>query len=890
MIDPPSPPIQPDSTTTWLTVNKRLAAECRQRHDAQHRAQGLKVWPSADILPWEAWLARLYQLLLDDGYTRLDLLNPQQERLLWQQVIEQSADGDALLRPEAAALGAQNAAQLYADWHLQDYPVASLGGDETRTFLRWQTAYQQALAARSQLSRAQLLPLIGSAFAADRLPIPARLILSGFDVLSPAQQCLFEQLVELGCELQRDDDDTTSPTGQRVEASDREAEITLAARWAAQQKQLRPDARIGIVVPTLAQDQADLQRLFAAHNVPAYYLQAELRQTDFNLSLGNPLSARAPVAAALDLLDLAMQPIALAKIGQILRSPFVGGHAQEWDGRARVDAALREHGMPTLGLATLCMRLQHFTDQDPRRCPDLLQRLTQLDERCRTLPPRAPPDAWAQHLQHLLKTVGWPGEQPLDSPEYQAQERFRRLFSEFAALGKVRSSLGQREAVRLLRSLANDAVFQPESGTTPIQILGPLEAAGMSFDAVWLLGVDDQTWPPAPQPDPLLPSALQRELGMPHASADRELAFARAVTARLARGCETLIASHACSDGDREQRPSALIRDWPLLADDVPAAAMSVPTAHALCATTDAHQPLPPATASSAAHGLPGGASLVAAQAACPFMAVARFRLDATPLAEASHAPDGADTGTLVHELLQRIWQQLGSSQRLSQHDDNALRALIVPLAEATVADRGRRRPDLFGKQFSTLETQRLSDLAVAWLQVERSRAQAFEVAALERKETIVLGELQLSTRVDRIDRLDDGSLVVIDYKTGREVRHESWFDPRPGEPQLPLYCIQQGEDVSAALLARVRRDSRGCRFVGLSRDPGFAPGVVTAGADETLDWGQTMAHWRIALGMLAEEIGAGRAEPTPTPQACRYCPLGALCRVRNQFDEAGND
>ena len=32
----------------------------------------------------------------------------------------------------------------------------------------------------------------------------------------------------------------------------------------------------------------------------------------------------------------------------------------------------------------------------------------------------------------------------------------------------------------------------------PIQILGALEAAGTPFDAIWVLGLDDQAWPPSP--------------------------------------------------------------------------------------------------------------------------------------------------------------------------------------------------------------------------------------------------------------------------------------------------------------------------------------------------------------------------------------------------------
>ena len=89
------------------------------------------------------------------------------------------------------------------------------------------------------------------------------------------------------------------------------------------------------------------------------------------------------------------------------------------------------------------------------------------------------------------------------------------------------------EVLRHLTQLCEETVFQAEAPQAPIQVLGALEAAGMQFDAVWLLGMDDQSWPPSAAPNPLLPARLQRELGMPHASAQRELLFARHLTEQL---------------------------------------------------------------------------------------------------------------------------------------------------------------------------------------------------------------------------------------------------------------------------------------------------------------------------------------------------------------------
>jgi hypothetical protein len=91
--------------------------------------------------------------------------------------------------------------------------------------------------------------------------------------------------------------------------------------------------------------------------------------------------------------------------------------------------------------------------------------------------------------------------------------------------------------------------------------------------------------------------------------------------------------------------------------------------------------------------------------------------------------------------------------------------------------------------------------------------------------------------------------------------------------------------------LARVRPDPQGCGFVGLSRDAEFADGVVTPQElDEDIDWAGILGRWRRDLGRLAGEVRRGRADPTPSPQACEYCALGALCRVQEMLTEASDE
>lgn len=877
-----------DDDTLVLTVNNRLAAELRRRHDSAQIDAGRTVWATPTILPWNTWLNTQYELLLDQGACDRDLLTALQELVLWQQVIAADDDNDAeLLRPAGAAQIAQQAFALALSWELDPGTLLAAGSEETRRFLGWMETFIAGLDRRHQLSPAQLPGLIDLNLQAGNIAPPGKLLLCGFDSIAPVQARLLQTLEHLGCQhrIPVPKHESRLDAG-RITAGSAEDEIRQAAHWAVDQLRAGPHARIGIVSPKLSALRATVERVFSEVMTPHAVLNGRSGDRPFNISLGEPLAEHTMTAHGLLALELLGNRLTLQGFGQLLRSPFIGGFAHETARRAQFDARLRSEGRPAFTVAHVIDRLQHLASDAPAHCADLLPRLQALEKRRKELPGRDTPGNWSRHLQQALNLLGWPGEQPLDSREFQEYERVKRLFSTLATLGKVQPAMRLGDALGQLRRIAAETVFQAESGNARVQILGPLEAAGLDFDGVWLFGMDDDSWPPTPNPNPLLPTSLQRERDMPHASAARELAFASAVMQQLAASTPLLVASHATRDGDRELRPSPLILGWPLLS---PAHAPD-PLREACIDSGETGQ-LPAATLVPLVDGIRGGTALLAAQANCPFKALATHRLHARPLDEASHHPDGAMLGQLVHELLQRVWGELKNSRKLAALDATERQALVQPLAGQALADHGRRRPDLFTERFKAIEQVRLTNLVIDWLEAESQRAQGFEVVSLERVQLIELGSLALQTRTDRVDRLDDGSLAIIDYKTGRQVDAGGWLDERLSEPQLPLYCIDNAGEVGTAVLARVNRDQKGCGFVGISRAAGFAPGVAAAGDDAVpIDWPALLRHWQNALQELAAEVVAGRIDPTPSIQACQYCPYGAFCRVRQMITESDDE
>src|SRR5437879_10485219 len=87
---------------TVVTPNLRISRVLTSEFDSFQAAKGLTVWEAPDILPFGAFVERLWE---DALYSELGdklplLLTPEQEQLLWEQILEGS---DLLILPEAAA-------------------------------------------------------------------------------------------------------------------------------------------------------------------------------------------------------------------------------------------------------------------------------------------------------------------------------------------------------------------------------------------------------------------------------------------------------------------------------------------------------------------------------------------------------------------------------------------------------------------------------------------------------------------------------------------------------------------------------------------------------------------------------------------------------------------
>jgi probable DNA repair protein len=865
---------------TVIASSARAARALRRLYGEAQRAQGRAAWQSPDILDWDSWLNRLWQKRLRAGSETRLLLTTLQEQQVWAQLVRPSIEGRRLISiPGVAELAQQAYALLYAYGALDFLNGERHGGPDVESFREWGRSFERKCKQEDWLSRAKLPLVLQEAVLEGQEEAAFRLVLTGFDHVTPAQQDLIDAFKAQGHDIALVEPAEVSPGQTRllVEAVDRRDEIVTCALWV--QRELAAavardhKSRIAVVVPGVSRERPEIERAFRQVLAPeAVAIGPRDLPLPYEFSLGVSLADVPMARSALLLLRWMNEALLQDQVSWLLLSGFLCEQHDELLAIAEFDVNVRRRAMrqPEQDLDSFLQSA--YPPEKLRHRLQSARRLLHLDSSLTFA-------QWVHVVDQMLEAVHWPGAHLLESEDFQVQARWSQLLDGMAALAFDGRTINYAEFLEVLAQQAKQTIFAPESRDAPVQILGPLEAAGLTFDALWFLGADDAGWPAGGRPHPLLPRSLQRTHNMPHADSTADWKLAQQVTTRLEKSAAKCVFSFPAQNAEGVCRPSTLVS----------AGKTSVST-KALRISIGADQALAPEVAlpieEEAAAVLPwpieqdaGGAEILRRQAACPFQSFATRRLGARPMDATDWGLEARERGSVVHKILESLWTELKTRNALSEaHREARLHAIVEQHVSAALEKyRERTLKHTWSQAYLDAEQERIVALIEEWLAYEARRAD-FTVEAGEEKLAAAVGDLKLQVRVDRIDAVDGGR-VIIDYKTGM-LTGVSWDGPRPDEPQLPLYAgFGQIDQLKGVLLGRVREDN--VKFIGrVENDRLVMPG------DAKLirpPYGAAMLQsWQDILLDLGRQFlrGEAQVDPKQYPKTCKFCDLPGLCRI----------
>lgn len=352
-------------------------------------------------------------------------------------------------------------------------------------------------------------------------------------------------------------------------------------------------------------------------------------------------------------------------------------------------------------------------------------------------------------------------------------------------------AIDAREYAVLLKTLMMSRVVRPKHGRHPrLSIWRPLEARLQHADVIILGGLNEGVWPPEPPSNPWMSRPMMTAFGLP--VPERRIGLSAHDFAQSFSAQNVFLTRAERTDGTPTvpsrwlRRLDNLVSTGPLkeafatdqkwlslaLALDKPEASIVV----------DPPAPRPPL----AARPRELSVTRIRILQRDPYAIYARHVLGLRPLDHIDADPGAADRGTVIHDALDEFLKMFPNDLPVDAVDH------LIQIGE---------------RQFSNHITQpgvrafwwpRFLRIAEWFVTNERERREAGEHPVAtesigEAKFNAPGGEFKLRARADRIDRLPDGGLAIIDYKTGQPPTAPQAITGL--EPQLPLEAamIQHG-------------------------------------------------------------------------------------------------
>ena len=847
---------------TIITASRRLARELQSAYAAQQLEAGVLTWATPTISFWNDWCRQQLEAVADPLHLPLPV-DDFSSSILWERCLKDNApDGLPALR--GVVRQARDAWQRLKAWNVPLAAVAATArSPDEQMFVAAATEYQALLDASSWTDRDGVPKLVTDLLSKRLVSTPHEFVIAGFDRVVPAMADIVSALQAAGCKVTTAAEAETGAAASVASFDDHDAEMRAAGAWARSILQNEPDAKVAIISPALQSDAERDARLVREGLAPGWQYAGAAWRSAVNVSYGRKLDNFPAISIALLVLRWLHHGLSTKEVSLLLRSKCLA--SEQSAGRSRLELLLRKLPDRAWSVGSLFELLQGRDESaDSLAWFKGMEATIALQKEQQHV---ASPAYWASRMDALLNQWRWPGSGTPTSSEFQLVNRWRDLLNELARTALVSPQLRLHEATERLLAIAGEVVFQPEADAGVVLLMGALEAAGMQFDHLWISGMHTGLWPPTGNPSPLLSRELQKEFGLPDATPADTLLFSKRVLQRLAGSAQALVLSWPRSDGESELAASGLLDGLP---HDIYSGPPD-PGWHAVqfCGKDQTAiietDPVPHVAEDEQ---VLGGAYTVQRQVTEPFSAFVYGRLGVT-------RPDAIETGiaanvrgNIIHNALHTLFAERPTQADIRNWDAPNLAQRLGSAIDSALANHVRHADATHARLFG-LERTRLTRLLRNFVAEEIERPE-FAVLEVEKSVDFEAFGVRLSLRVDRIDRLADESLLIIDYKTGmpRSLLNK---DGDPLDLQLVVYADALAATVGG--LAIINIDSRSISYKGTG-------GSVEWDAARQGTWPVRLKAWRDEVRQALREIAAGDVRVNLLLTADEARPLGILSRL----------
>ena len=664
----------------------------------------------------------------------------------------------------------------------------------------------------------------------------------GFKQRTPEQNKLFEIL-----ECQSLNSRSLENNIQALSFIDQETELEAIAKWAKEVSLKNPNSQIGVVIPNLSQLQHLVKSTFDQE------FDASLLETHhkpYNISLGISLCQYPLIQHLLSIVKISTQIIKgnidLEMLMKTVTSPYIKGALIESNSRALLVNRILGLGCEE---ATTQKVLKLMKD-----CPVLIQIVNSL--KSLKIDKKIALEDSLDSINLLLLTWGFTSDRSLSSSEYQLFEKYQNESLILNRLSNFYKKVSLFDAIKILNTHLNSVIFQPKSGAANIHILGALEAEGLYFDYAWVSSMTSNFIPGKIKMPLFIPQKTSIEYELPNSNFLLVTEDAKVTLKALNNLSPETTYSYAKLMQNREELPSPYI-DF----KDYLEGSFIKTSSRELIYIDDYKAPKIKELT------IKKGVKTLQNQMSCAFRGFAA-RLDIDDF-EAPHIGlSRLQQGNLIHKILETFFNEIKSGASLLKLTELELDNLIEKHTESATLSLPK-------SNFKLNEKIRLVKIIRQHIDLEKQRSD-FEVIKTESTSEVDINGLKFSTRIDRMDRLANGDSLIIDYKTGKDVKVSQMTGDPIDQAQLPIYAVTNSVDgVAFATI-----NSNDCQFKAITKNKSELP-LTKQAINRMPEWDKQINEWTSILNSASEQFQNGIASVLPVKNACDYCDYDLLCRVK---------
>ena len=664
----------------------------------------------------------------------------------------------------------------------------------------------------------------------------------GFKQKTPEQSKLFEIL-----ECQSLNSRSLENNIQALSFIDQETELEAIAKWAKVVSLKNPNSQIGVVIPNLSQLQHLVKSTFDQE------FDASLLETHhkpYNISLGISLCQYPLIQHLLSIVKISTQiikgNIELEILMKTVTSPYIKGALIESNSRALLVNRI-------LGLGCEEVTTQKVLKL-MKDCPILIQIVNAL--KSLKIDKKLALEDSLDSINLLLLTWGFTSDRSLSSSEYQLFEKYQNESLILNRLSNFYKKVSLFDAIKILNTHLNSVIFQPKSGAANIHILGALEAEGLYFDHAWVSSMTSNFIPGKIKMPLFIPQKTSIEYELPNSNFLLVTEDAKVTLKALNNLSPETTYSYAKLMQNREELPSPYI-DF----KDYLEGSFIKTSSRELIYIDDYKAPKIKELT------IKKGVKTLQNQMSCAFKGFAA-RLDIDDF-EAPHIGlSRLQQGNLIHKILETFFNEIKSGASLLSLTELELDNLIEKHTESATLSLPK-------SNFKLNEKIRLVKIIRQHIDLEKQRSD-FEVIKTESTSEVDINGLKFSTRIDRMDRLANGDSLIIDYKTGKDVKVSQMTGDPIDQAQLPIYAVTNSVDgVAFATI-----NSNDCQFKAITKNKSELP-LTKQAINRMPEWDKQINEWMSTLNSASEQFQNGIASVLPVKNACDYCEYDLLCRVK---------